>query len=245
MRDHFNPPLSTWRPWHSCHHALCVFIAGALNPRLPAGYIAVPNIQYNVEIDVATLDQSGVAAGVHGTSIGGAARDAGGATATLWTPPRPTQTLKYPIVSDTVEVLVYREEGGLKLVAAIELVSPANKDSPANREAFVSKCESFLQQGAGLLVLDIVTRRRASLHNELLDRVGDPSAVRLSADLYVASYHPVDADGETRLDVWQEPLQIGHSLPDMPLWIRGGICVPVELGKSYDRMCELMIIDPA
>src|SRR5438105_15541063 len=41
---------------------------------------------------------------------------------------------------DTFEVRVYDEQRGARLVAAIELVSPANKDRPEHRRAFVLKC---------------------------------------------------------------------------------------------------------
>lgn len=37
------------------------------------------------------------------------------------------------------------------------MTSPANKDRPAHHEAFVSKCETYLQAGAGLLIVDVVT----------------------------------------------------------------------------------------
>ena len=66
-----------------------------------------------------------------------------------------------------MEVRIYLQEEGLELVACVEFVSPSNKDRPAEREAFVSKCAAYLHEGVGLVVVDIVTTRHADLHAAL------------------------------------------------------------------------------
>lgn len=38
-------------------------------------------------------------------------------------------------------------------------------------------------------------------------------------------------------DVWIEPLTLGQRLPSLPLWLRGGLCLPVELEVTYERTC--------
>ena len=50
---------------------------------------------------------------------------------------------------DEFEVRVYRDDDEPTLAAAIELVSPANKDRPTHRLAFAVKCAGYLQQGMG------------------------------------------------------------------------------------------------
>jgi hypothetical protein len=62
------------------------------------------------------------------------------------------QTVPVLLATDTVEVTVFSSAAGPTLVGAIELVSPANKDRPSQRRAFVSKCETYLQQGIGLVI---------------------------------------------------------------------------------------------
>jgi len=52
---------------------------------------------------------------------------------TVWSPPQPTLIISF-------EVQVLRNFGGPQLRAAIELVSPANKDRPAARRVFAGKC---------------------------------------------------------------------------------------------------------
>jgi hypothetical protein len=40
------------------------------------------------------------------------------------------------VFPDAVEVIIFESEGGSRLVAAIELVSPGNKDRDTHRQAF-------------------------------------------------------------------------------------------------------------
>src|SRR5947209_7298680 len=44
-------------------------------------------------------------------------------------------------------VHVVDRQRGRRLVAAVEIVSPANKDRPDHRGAFVARCAALLQQG--------------------------------------------------------------------------------------------------
>ena len=118
----------------------------------------------------------------------------------------PTQTIPLPIITDVVEILVFGREGGPTLAGAIELASPANKDRPEHRDAFVTKSAAYLQQGLGLVVVDVVSGRRANLHHELLGRLGSASSLPPDAGLYAASYRPIERDGRPSLDIWHEPL---------------------------------------
>src|SRR5205807_5840634 len=73
------------------------------------------------------------------------------------------------VFADSFEVQVITTEGGPKLIAAIELVSPSNKDRPQTRRAFAVKCANYLCQGIPFIVIDVVTSRTANLHNEIMD----------------------------------------------------------------------------
>jgi hypothetical protein len=198
LRDHFHPPLSTRRHWHTFHNSWATYTSSDLNRCLPKGYFAEANVQFNIEIDGA-----------------------------------------FPLITDIVEVAVYNGEGSPVLAGAIELVSPANKDRAAHRDAFISKCATYLQQGVGLVIVDVVTGRSANLHDELLARFAESSsATPPSADLYAAAYRPVEREGHPQLAVWPERLAIGQMLPTLPLWLRGALCLPVELEATYERTCR-------
>jgi hypothetical protein len=124
------------------------------------------------------------------------------------------------------------------------LVSPANKDRQSHRDALVSRCASYLQAGVGLVLVDVVTDRSADLHRDLLVRLGvaDPGP---GPPLAGAAYRPVERDGTVVLDIWQEPIAVGQPLPTLPLWLRGGLCLPVELEATYLRTCVEQRVAPA
>src|SRR5438105_8704996 len=114
LRDHFRPPLDDLRHWEGFHATWPVMIVALLRPGLSRRYFAEPRVHSgaSAEIDVATFENEG--AGVLAAGDGNG--DGGGiATADL-----PAQ--------DVYEVLVYDEKRQCRLVAAVEIVSPANKD---------------------------------------------------------------------------------------------------------------------
>jgi hypothetical protein len=223
LQDHFHPPLSTHRHWHAFHNAWATYISSELNERLPGGYFAEANVQFGIEIDVATFEDEEINARTEGLS---------------WSPPAPGATVAVEFATESVEVMVFHERGGPTLAGAIELVSPANKDRAAHRQAFVSKCETYLHQGLGLVVVDVVTGRHANLHDELMERLALVPREPTAADLYAVSYRPVQRDEATELELWPARLTVRGSLPMLPLWLRGGLCMPIDLASSYARTCR-------
>ncbi len=222
LRDHFHPPLSLRRHFHAFHNAWATFIASELNRQLPDGYFAEPNVQFGIEIDVAAFDE--------GLSDGSP-------VLTGWTPPEPVATIPLTLIGDVVEVNVFQTEDGPILIGTVEIVSPSNKDRAEEREALVTKCASYLQAGLGLVLIDAVTSRRGNLHAELLQRVSATQEAYGESDLYASAYHPVKVDEDVRLTIWHEPLSIGRALPTLPLWLRGGPCLRLDLEACYERTC--------
>jgi hypothetical protein len=67
------------------------------------------------------------------------------------------------------EVLVFSSDGGPTLGAAVELVSPGNKDRHQTRTAFAVKCAAYLQQDRGQFVpLDLEGSYNATCRNTRL-----------------------------------------------------------------------------
>jgi hypothetical protein len=230
LQDHFHPPLSTRRHWHAFHNAWATYIASDLNARLPEGYFAEPNVQFGIEIDVAAFEEP------DGVEIEGIVRFP---TASLeWMPPEPMLSVPFLPMNEISEVGIFGTEGGPVLAGAIELVSPANKDRASQRGAFVAKCETYLRQGVGLVIVDVVTVRLANLHGELLGRLAEGQEAMMDSELYAAAYRPVERGGQACVDVWQEGFEVGGVLPRLPLWLRGEICLPVDLAGTYERTCR-------
>jgi hypothetical protein len=48
----------------------------------------------------------------------------------------------------------------------------------------------------------------------------------------------VKRDEQPNLDIYQEALAVGRPLPTLPLWLRGNLCMPVDLDATYDRTCR-------
>lgn len=237
LLDHFHPPLHGPRRWEGFHHAWATMIAQQLNQDvLPSNYFAESEISVGpeLEVDVATLEE--------GSSFGVAAARAGAA---VWAPVRPKQSVKVDFARlDTYEIRVYQEFGGAELRAAIELVSPANKNRPGSRRTFAAKCAGHLRHGVGVVIIDVVTSRTADLHQELFDtlEVKSRSIWRSPTDLYAVSYRAVTTRRSPRVEVWPEPLKLGKPLPFMPLWLALDLCVPVALEESYANTCQSLRI---
>lgn len=158
----------------------------------------------------------------------------GNATQDAWQPSAATLTLPFELAEEVSEVLVHGFRDGRYLAAAIELVSERNKDRPEAREAFVAKCETYLQSGVGIIIFDAVTTRTANLHDQLMARVGPPGQAAWGERLYATAYRPSGRNGSAQLTIWQEKLAIGSSLPTMPLWLLHGPYVPVHLEETYE-----------
>ncbi len=226
LQDHFHPPLSVYRHWHAFHNAWATYLSSQINQKLPEGFFAEPNVQFDIEIDVATWEKPGESGAVVGR------------VPNLWTPPPAKFNIPVTLNSETVEINIFNREAGPILAGAIELVSPGNKDRPEHREAFVSKCAAYLQNGVGLIVVDVVTARQANLHGALLGRVSASSAPIADAELYAVAYRPLAREGRPTLDIWPESLTLGAALPTLPLWLRGDVCIPVDFDAAYERTCQ-------
>lgn len=243
LLDHFHPPVKEKLHWVSLHAGWTTRIADAINELLPAEFIAAEHAYAggSLEIDVATMEQAGKARNGPTPSVPGSAPGGQIALATpgVWVPPVPAGTIP-GLFPDTFEVLVFQTTGGLTLVGAIELISPGNKDRPDERRAFAAKCASFLHQGISLIIVDIVTTRRANLHNETMRLLEAPAETDLppDTDLYSAAYRPVRRDQRPEIDFWTATFSLGGSLPTMPLRLTGDLFVPVDFEATYQEACR-------
>ncbi|HMF12583.1 MAG TPA: DUF4058 family protein [Gemmataceae bacterium] len=238
LLDHFHPPLHGPRRWEGFHHSWATFIAQQLNQEtLPEGYFAESEISVGpeLEVDVGTLEHGAKAVG--NVAI---------ARAAVWVAPRPKIAVKVDYSHlDSYEIRVYQELGGATLRAAIELVSPANKDRAGSRRTFAAKCAGYLQHGISVVIVDIVTARSANLHEELFDVLDVKSrraAWKSPSGLYAVAYRAVTVRNNPRLEVWPEALALGRVLPVMPLWLTLDLAVPVRLEESYLATCRSLRI---
>jgi hypothetical protein len=235
LLDHFHPPVSQRRSWEGFHGLWAAALVEKLNQDILADeYFADMQVHIGsqVEVDIATLEESRNTA--QGT---GAAATA--ALAPAWAPPKTDLIL--PIVfPDDIEVQVFATTTGATLVAAIELISPGNKDRPETRQAFATKCVSYLTRGIGLIVVDIVTNRLANLHNDVMALFGrgEPFLMTPAVATYAVAYRPSRQPSGDQIELWPTPLTLGQPLPVLPLALRNAGVVPVDLETTYTEACQ-------
>jgi hypothetical protein len=166
------------------------------------------------------------------------------ATAT-WAPPEPTLTLPAELTEEyTYEVLIYDVSRGRQLVAAVEIVSPGNKDRPDSRQAFVTKCAALLQERVCVSIVDLVTTRHFNLYSDLLELIGhtDPAFGGEPPATYAVTCRGRKVKARPRLEIWAYPLVVGQTLPTLPIWLNEDLAVALDLEGSYEEACRALRI---
>ncbi len=239
LRDHFHSPLDDAASWEGFHGQWPAMIVVDLARRLPEGYVAAPRVHLGafVEIDVATFEKDAADAPISGEG------HEGGAATAVWAPPRATLAVAADLpAQDEYEVRVYDVRRGRRLVAAIEIVSPANKDRPEHRRAFVAKCSALLQQRVSVALVDLVTTRHFNLYGDLLELMGhsDPSLQPETPALYAAACRATRRNRAWLVETWFHRLAIGQSLPTLPLWLSDDLAIPLDFAQSYEETCRVL-----
>jgi hypothetical protein len=229
LLDHFRPPVDELIRRGSFHASWATRIADQLTPLVPTDFTVEESSHHagGLEIDVASYDRKP------------GDRPEDDPWRSEWQPPQPDRTGPLAF-SDQYEVKVFNLAGGRKLVAAIELVSPGNKDRASERLAFATKCANYLHNGIGLIVIDVVTERKANLHNETMRLMQAESGLEMTAtpDLYAVSYRPVVRGERTELEVWLKTFRVGDPLPSLPLRLVGDYFIQVDFEAAYTETCR-------
>jgi len=128
--------------------------------------------------------------------------------------------------------LAIRHVSGHRLIAVVEIASPANKDRLESIELFVAKTVEMLEFGVHVLLLDLLPPGvhdprglHAAIWNEFDEGPYDlPSDEPLTAASYAAG---------TPVKAYVEHLAVGSALPEMPLFLRAERYIPVPLEATY------------
>jgi hypothetical protein len=141
---------------------------------------------------------------------------------------------------DEYEVRICDARRERRLVAVIEIVSPANKDRPEKRNDFIGKCAALLKKGVAVSIVDLVTVKHFNLYADLLEFIGhsDPTLGEEPPTVYAASCRMVERGRRTILEAWSHTLTVGQPLPTLPLWLAPELVVPLDLEASYERACH-------
>ena len=244
LRDHFRPPVSKRSSWEGFHGGWPMRIVEELAPRLPDGFVAEPRVHLGsyYEIDVCTFEQHDE----DDRRGPGSIRQSNAAIATaLQSLPAPTLTVNAQFPEQyAYEVLIFDLERDRRLVAAVEIVSPANKDRPESRQSFVAKCYNLLRQDVCLSIIDLVTIRPFNFYTELLGLLDgcDPAFGTPAPPIYAVTCRKRNEGRQTKVDAWSFPLAVGRPLPSLPVWLSETQTVTLDLEASYEETCRVLRI---
>jgi hypothetical protein len=244
LRDHFHPPVSKKSSWEGFHGGWPMKMVEQLVPHLPDNYVAEPRVHLGdyFELDVNTYetDES------DSNDPGWRPADTGGTATATYAPTDPTLTLDDADFGGeyAYEVLVFDLERERTLVAAVEIVSPGNKDRPESRATFVSKCATMLSKGVCVSIVDLVTVRQFNLYDELLNRIGrtDPAFGPKNPATYAVTGRVRTVGPKHLFESWAYPLEVGKPLPTLPIWLDETQRVPLDLEASYEAACRSLRI---
>ncbi len=133
------------------------------------------------------------------------------------------------------------------LVAAVELVSPRNKDRREAKESYSSRYLGYLRQGVHLLLVDLLPRPIGfSFVNVLRAAMG--LAIPDTPAPFAVSFRVGDPipNGSAEcpvIGVWCRALQPGQPLPTLPLTLVSRQQILIDLEETYRSACEQAYLD--
>jgi hypothetical protein len=199
---------------------------------LPEGYYALAKQHAGKTIpDILTLHASTPPQ----PSVPSSELPAAGGTAVAQAPPRVRhrETLEGTLLARR-RSLAIRHVSGHRLVALLEIISPANKDRAATVNDFTAKAADALDSGIHLLVVDLFPPGSfdpQGIHGAIRQRLyqfEEPYSLPADEPLTMASY----AAGRD-VEVYLEHFSVGAALPDMPLFLKSDRYVNVPLESAY------------
>ena len=228
-------PLHAWtddRSWDSVHPLWLTYLIEWVQPRLPAGYKA-----FLGGVPALTV---GSANGRPDVSVRQWGLEKPAEPATDTAVMQPDQELSVAIRLEPQRAVHIDYHG--QLVAAVELVSPRNKDRADAKETYANRYLGYLRLGVHLLLVDVLPRPKGfSFADAITDGLGvdlTPLPAPFAAAHRVGEVVPVGDDMGSLLGVWRRPLPAGEPLPTLPLPLSVHHAVEIDLEHTYRRAAE-------
>jgi hypothetical protein len=221
--------------FHAFHHRWISAISDTLNTGLlPRDYYALPEQQAaGFGPDVLTLQGQPGERADELPEIGG--------SLTLLSRPR----TRFIAESDSEfyrrkqSSVVVRHVSGDRIVSMVEIVSPGNKSSRHGFPAFVGKACELLEARVHLLIVDPFPpgpRDPNGVHAAIWDEVRDePFQLPEDKPLTLVAY---ECGLTTRAYI--EPVAVGDTLLEMPLYLEPDAYVPVPLEATYQTAFDVL-----
>lgn len=215
--------------FHSFHGAWIGELGKALNSGLlpPEYYVLGEQIAGSLGPDVLTLR-------VPKDEGNGATRELAGAVAVTEAPPQVQVTMRAEVDEYVLKqrTVVIRHVSTHRIIALVEIVSSGNKDSRHAFVAFLDKAISALAHGIHLLIIDLfppTSRDPQGIHAAIWERLTEEAYVPpADKPLTLVAY----SAGVVKT-AYVEPLAVGDSLPQMPLFLDPEQYINVPLEATY------------
>lgn len=227
-------PLHDWsgRPgWEGMHHLWITELLRWVKPRLPTEFRAyigsAPLLAVGAPVDRPDV---GVRTWTPDDDTGPIGSNLGTTDAALNEPDE-----EVAVASLDPSTAVYVERQG-RLIAAVELISPRNKDRPIARSAYLARYLGYLLDGAHLVLIDVHRRPSGfSFADQVAAalQLGQPSVPAPLAVTYRVG-EPA-ANGGRFLALWRRPLTVGAPLPPIPLPLQPDQAVTIDLDHTYTQ----------
>jgi hypothetical protein len=229
-------PLHDWAAlpgWEGVHHLWIAELLYWIKPRLPEGYRAYIGTTPTFAIGGPAEERPDVGVRDHHPPTNGPQAPSS---------QPPTAPDDEP---DLVEVAVATLQGDRALlverrgmlVAAVDLVSPRNKDRPSARATYTAAYAGYLLRGVHLLLADVHPRPpQFSFADQIVAELSIPDQPACPAPCAVAYRVGEEAPkGGRFLAIWRRPLAVGSTLPPLRLPLSVHESVPVDLEATYSR----------
>jgi hypothetical protein len=223
--------------FHAFHYDWIAEIGRALNRGLlPPGYYALPEqIAGGLGPDVLTLQSP---AG-NGTSPAVDPPEGGVSLATAPPPVRLRMRSDANRYAAKAKAVTVRHVSNHRVVAMVEVLSPGNKNNQNGLLAFVRKAREMLAAGIHLLLVDLFppsVRDPQGIHRAVWgEDCGEDYALPTDKPLTCVAYI-----GGPGAEAFVEPVAVGDSLPEMPLFLTPEVYVPVPLEATYQAAWECL-----
>lgn len=234
-------PLHDWtdeRGWDSVHPFWLAYLVEWIQPRLPEGYKAflggVPALTVasgNGKPDVSVRQWGSRPSVEKGTTDTG-----------LLEP-----DLEMSVVFRLDPQLAVHVDFHGQLIAAIELVSPRNKDRADAKETYANRYLGYLRLGVHLLLVDVLPRPKGfSFSDAITGGLGmelPPLPPPFAAAYRVGEVVPAGDDMGSLVGLWRRALRVGQPLPTLPLPLSVHRAVMIDLEETYQRAAKRAYLD--
>jgi hypothetical protein len=230
-------PLHDWTDltgWDGVHQIWIVELLYWIKPRLPSGYRAYIGTTPTFAIDAPPQERPDV--GVQSlpqTEPSSKITDSPSESSPDTPAEEPDEEIAVASIESTSALFVERHG---QLIAAIELVSPRNKDRASACAAYAQGYAGYLLKGINLLLIDVHRRPlRFSFADQIAIelRVEQPPCPAPFAVSYRVGERP--PNGGRYLATWRRPLSFVAALPTMQLHLSLKESVAVDLEQTYTR----------